>query len=72
MQRIDKREQKRREQGDNVDGYDFEVGSPRQARKEDFILNQYEQTIASEVVAPEDIALKFDGLYQQLCLKPWR
>ncbi|MCJ1328125.1 hypothetical protein MMC10_004800 [Thelotrema lepadinum] len=62
MQRIDKREQKRREQGDNVDGYDFEVGSPRQARKEDFILNQYEQTIASEVVAPEDIALKFDDI----------
>ena len=61
MQRIDKREQRQREHGENVNDYGFEVNAPRQARKEDLVLNQYEQTIASEVIAPEDIALKFDG-----------
>lgn len=39
-----------------------EVEPARRSRKEDLVLNQYEQVIASEVIAPEDIALSFDGL----------
>ncbi len=33
----------------------------RRPRKEDLKLNQYEQTVALDVVAPEDIAVKFEG-----------
>ena len=33
----------------------------RRPRKEDLVLNQYEQMIAMEVVAPEDIPVTFDG-----------
>ena len=79
MQRIDKREQRQREQrqreqrqreqSENANEYGFEVDTPRQARKEDLVLNQYEQTIASEVIAPEDIALKFDGRSELQYLK---
>lgn len=36
-------------------------GSSRRFRKEDLTLNQYEQRIALDVVAPEDIPVKFDG-----------
>lgn len=34
---------------------------PRGTRKEDLVLNQYENLIAMEVVAPEDIPVGFDG-----------
>ena len=37
-----------------------DAGSHR-TRKEDLELNQYEQMIAMEVVAPEDIPVSFDG-----------
>lgn len=38
-----------------------EASPARRSRKEDLVLNQYEQVIASEVIAPEDIAVSFDG-----------
>ena len=34
----------------------------RRPRKEDLVLNQYEQIIAMDVVAPEDIPVQFDGM----------
>lgn len=37
-----------------------DAGSHR-TRKEDLELNQYEQMIAMEVVAPEDIPVSFEG-----------
>lgn len=48
MQRLDRRDQARGE-GDH------------RIRKEDLVLTQYEQVIAGEVVAPEDIKVKFQG-----------
>lgn len=53
MQKIGKREKDaaRNKDGDNT----------RDAPTEELVLNSYEQIIASEVVAPEDIAVKFDG-----------
>lgn len=33
----------------------------RRPRKEDLVLNQYENLIALDVVAPEDIAVTFEG-----------
>ncbi|CAF9924854.1 MAG: hypothetical protein GOMPHAMPRED_003738 [Gomphillus americanus] len=63
MQRIDQRERRVRAEND-----DFEetIHESNQAllgpRKEDLVLNQYEQTIASEVVAPEDIAVGFEDI----------
>ena len=63
MQRIDQREQRQLAE-DEDDGE--ALHDPNRAsmgpRKEDLILNQYEQTIASEVVAPEDIAVGFEGM----------
>jgi len=43
-----------------------EAEPARRSRKEDLVLNQYEQVIASEVIAPEDISVSFDGYYRQL------
>ncbi|KAK6606072.1 Protein MSP1-like protein 1 [Botrytis cinerea] len=37
-------------------------GKPRRPRKEDLILDQYENQIAMEVVAPEDIPVGFDDI----------
>ena len=56
MQRIDRREKETLED----DVVATENGYSRQ-RKEDLVLNQYEQLIAAEVVAPEDIAVGFQG-----------
>ena len=56
MQRIDRREKASGEK----DGRQDDDTDPR-PRKEDLVLNQYEQIIASEVVAPEDIAVGFEG-----------
>lgn len=39
----------------------------RRSRKEDLVLNQYEQMVAMDVVAPEDIPVAFDGT-SLLCL----
>ena len=36
-------------------------GSRRRQRKEDLVLNQYEQMVALDVVAPEDIPTRFEG-----------
>ena len=33
----------------------------RRSRKENLVLNQYEQMVAMDVVAPEDIPVAFDG-----------
>ena len=56
MQRIDRREgQIKAHEDDNS-----AVGT--HPRKEDFVLNQYEQLIATEVVAPEDVAVSFQDI----------
>jgi ATPase family AAA domain-containing protein 1 len=39
--------------------------APRGPRKEDLVLNHYENQIAMEVVAPEDIPVGFEGKVQQ-------
>lgn len=39
----------------------FDEGEVKRPRKEDLVLNQYEQAIAMEVVAPEDIPVSFEG-----------
>ena len=62
MQRIDRRERGQKEFGEDAEAYgQAPEDVARRPRKEDLVLNQYEQTIAAEVVAPEDIAIKFDG-----------
>ncbi len=38
-----------------------ENGRQRRSRKEDLVLNQYEQMVAMDVVAPEDIPVAFEG-----------
>ena len=38
-----------------------ENGKQRRSRKEDLVLNQYEQMVAMDVVAPEDIPVAFEG-----------
>lgn len=43
------------------DGAHADPGKPRRSRKEDLALNQYEQVIAMDVVAPEDIPVTFEG-----------
>lgn len=35
----------------------------KRPRKEDLVLNRYEQMIAMDVVAPEDIAVSFEGRF---------
>ena len=47
------------EEGD--EDSDFPWGKER-PRLQDLQLSSYEQTIAMEVVAPEDISVKFDGM----------
>lgn len=37
-------------------------GNGRRPRKEDIVLSQYEQMIAMDVVAPEDIPVTFEGM----------
>ena len=37
-------------------------GNSRRPRKEDVVLSQYEQMIAMDVVAPEDIPVTFEGM----------
>lgn len=47
------------EEGDEDDEHPWGKDRPKIA---DLQLSSYEQTIAMEVVAPEDIAVKFDGM----------
>jgi ATPase family AAA domain-containing protein 1 len=44
------------------DSDDETIHSHRRARKEDLVLSQYEQAIAMDVVAPDDIPLTFDDI----------
>ena len=62
MKRLDRREADQNQ----LDPDEFS----RRSRKEDLVLNQYEQNIAAEVVAPEDIAVTFDGQKQQCSWMP--
>ncbi|KAI4118425.1 MAG: hypothetical protein LQ345_001538 [Seirophora villosa] len=39
-----------------------DTGSSRRSRKEDLVLNQYEQMIAMDVVAPDDIPVTFEDI----------
>ncbi|MCJ1284578.1 hypothetical protein MMC26_003911 [Xylographa opegraphella] len=55
LQRLDERERIK----ELADG---EAGVPRRSRKEDLTLNQYEQIIATEVIAPEDISVTFEDI----------
>ena len=53
-----------------LDGPDSENDSPaknagrprRRQRKEDLVLNQYEQTVAMDVVPPDDISVSFEDI----------
>jgi hypothetical protein len=52
---------KQRDPEDGDEDSDFPWGKER-PRLQDLQLSSYEQTIAMEVVAPEDISVKFDGM----------
>ncbi|KAI9774782.1 MAG: hypothetical protein M1835_005981 [Candelina submexicana] len=51
----------RRLDGRNKEDSESEDGEGRRNRKEDLVLTQYEQTIALDLVAPEDIPITFEG-----------
>ena len=53
LRRLDARDQDEDTKSDDV--------RSRRPRKEDLKLNQYEQMIALDVVAPEDIPVTFEG-----------
>lgn len=53
-----------REQED--DGGGGRGGKAPRARKEELVLDQYENQIAMEVVAPEDIPVGFDGSFSSI------
>jgi hypothetical protein len=49
---------------DNVEEYSGKAGNiKRRPQKEELTLDQYESQIAMEVVAPEDIAVGFEGVF---------
>lgn len=54
------------EEGDEDDEHPWGKDRPKIA---DLQLSSYEQTIAMEVVAPEDIAVRFDGM---CCYVEWK
>lgn len=45
----------------SIDEFENDTGSSRRKAKEDLVLDQYENQIALEVVAPDDIPVGFDG-----------
>ena len=45
-----------------IDSDDEPQGAQRRPRKEDLVLSQYEQAIAMDVVAPDDIPVSFDDI----------
>ncbi|KAI9704867.1 MAG: hypothetical protein M1836_006647 [Candelina mexicana] len=51
----------RRLDGRHEEDSESEDGEGRRTRKEDLVLTQYEQTIALDLVAPEDIPITFEG-----------
>ena len=44
-----------------------EKGTQKRSRKEDLVLNQYEQMVAMDVIAAEDIPMAFDGKISVVC-----
>ena len=58
MQRLDRRDREKEKE----DPLALDDSRPRRTHKEDLVLNQYEQIIAGEVIAPEDIAVTFEGI----------
>lgn len=46
---------------DNDEGAQTEDGRNRRPRKEDIVLNQWEQAVAMDIVAPDDIPVTFEG-----------
>lgn len=53
---------KRRKSYDDYDSEDEEGSRNTRPRMQDLVLNSYEQTIAMEVVAPEEIPVTFDDI----------
>ncbi|KAI1816449.1 P-loop containing nucleoside triphosphate hydrolase protein [Poronia punctata] len=49
-------------ENDGVDGDDSANGDPKGPRIEELVLNEYENMVALEVVAPEDISVGFDDI----------
>ena len=68
LQRIQKSADDKGRDGDRTD----ESGSRRDRRIEDLALNEYENLVALEVVAPEDIPVGFDGTGPARLLSPER
>lgn len=58
LQRLNRREQEQ-------DGTDGNGEKNSRARKEELVLDQYENQIALEVVSPEDIPVGFDGMFDE-------
>ncbi|KAI4094663.1 MAG: hypothetical protein LQ348_003476 [Seirophora lacunosa] len=50
------------DQRPSEDDLHTDTGSIRRSRKEDLVLNQYEQMIAMDVVAPDDIPVTFEDI----------
>lgn len=53
----------RRRDHEERDGQESSGDEGRGPRVEDLVLNEYENMVALEVVAPEDIPVGFDGAY---------
>jgi hypothetical protein len=58
---------RRARENDGIDGDDSGTSDRKGPRIEDLVLNEYENMVALEVVAPEDIAVGFDGETQSTC-----
>lgn len=56
LRRLDAKHAKDDDEDDETDD-----GRDRRSRKENLDLNQYEQMVAMDVVAPEDIPVTFEG-----------
>jgi ATPase family AAA domain-containing protein 1 len=46
---------------DNNEGSKTDDGRNQRPRKQDIVLNQYEQLVAMDIVAPDDIPVTFEG-----------
>ena len=66
LRRLDKEQDESEEEEDDAPSG---IGKRQRPRKEDLILTEYEQMIAMEVVAPEDIPVAFDGTIFSLSAK---
>lgn len=52
---------RRLDSADNDEGAGTEDERNRRPRKEDLVLNRWEQAVAMDIVAPEDIPVTFEG-----------